>query len=299
MNKKLFSLITFFAVSGLILGTAFAQTEAQTGLRNKFQEVKGVYERTKTDYQTVREGFLKARQNARTPELKAAAVDKGKELAKKMADQLIQRAEVLKARVNEVKDLSDADKTLIISQIDSHIAAINTIKSKIDAAATNEELRSIVKDLRARLRTAQVFDKHFVGRLLAHRINKGIERVESVIQKAEAKIAEFKAAGKDAAKLENLTSEARSHLDLAKSEYQKAKDKYQEVATAEDFAKVAKEANRFAKEANRHLILAHKAVQRLIPETNKLIRPIKPVKTEAVTSTETATTATTTVEQTQ
>jgi DNA repair exonuclease SbcCD ATPase subunit len=277
MNKKISLVLLILAILGLLLGTAFAQDGART------------------DYQKARAEFLKTRQAARTPEAREAALLKGKEMAKKMADRLIAEAEKIKTKVNETKDLDEADKTQIISRINAHIATLNDLKAKIDNAATNEELRNVVKELRTNLQTAKRFSKHFVGRLLVHRINKAIERIAAAIQKAETKIAELRAAGKDVTKLENLLNDAKTNLDAAKAEYQKAKDKYQEVATLEGFAKLTKEANRFAREANKYLILAHKAVQRLIPEVNKLIKREKPTKPQVleqpttVTETETAT----------
>ncbi len=305
MIKKIIVFAVFF---GLLSGVALAHeghsghllaAENEVGIKEegvKFTTVghKTVEElkKVKDDYLKTRKEFQEIKANARSAEGKAKSIEKGKEMVKKMIDRMIEDLEKIKERVKNIKDLEDADESSIIAKIDAEIAALSALKAKVDAAQTKEELRGVLKEVKNHWHKARRFAKHFVGRLLVHRIKKAVEKTEALLAKAEAKIAELKTAGKDTVKPEGMVTDAKNNLALAKEKYQQAKDKYLAIESLDDFQKIAKEANGLAREANKYLIEAHKILRKLIPEINKIIKPAEigtPTGTETGTPTGTGT----------
>ncbi|MEK7123685.1 MAG: hypothetical protein AAB851_02200 [Patescibacteria group bacterium] len=283
MFKKI---IIFSVLFGLFAGVVLAHDghfdyaigdegaeEVSPAAKNAREKAKENYEKTKENYLKVRSEFKETKAKARSAEDKAKSIEKGKEMVNKMIDRMGKDLGVVKARIQNVKDLDEAEKSAIGAKIDAEIAALEALKEKVGAAQTKEELRVVLKEAKDHWHKVRRFAKHFVGRLLVHRIKKAVEKLEAFIPKIEAKIAELKAAGKDVSKLETMVADGKEHLALAKEKYQQAKDKYMTIENAADFQAIAKEANRLAKEANKHLIEAHKILKRLIPGINKIIRP--------------------------
>ncbi len=236
-------------------------------------EIKAKSESAKNDIENKREESKKREEVVKSN--KEAVIGKSQEMTKKMIERMKKELEKIREKTKSVDDMEEADKNQVVSAIDAEILKLESLKEKVDQAQTKSDIKAITQELRSELKIVKKYSKHYLGRLLVHRMGNVIAKLEIRVQRIEMKITELKTAGIDTSAVEAMVSEAKTNISNAKSKYQEAKDKYKEVLTASDFEATVKSANVLAREANKYIISAHKALQRVIPTVNKLIEAQK------------------------
>lgn len=289
--KNIFKIITLFAVLTVLAGGVSlisAQTLKQRDerARAKYQQAREQYQKEVNFYKSARQDLLNARakyQQFKNADNKKALEDKARNFLEKAVNSLIKRLETIKNWVSNRGALSEAEKQTIIAEIDQDINWLNERLPKIQTASA-DRIKEEAKIVREYWRSHRMKVKKITGQILAARINFVITKAKSFSAKAEVKIQELKAAGKDTAQLEAWLADFNQKLALAKEKYQAAKAKFQAIRgeAGPDFVNELKEADalfkaghQFIKEANQYVKQAHAQLVQIVKEMKKIGQTIE------------------------
>lgn len=253
----------------------------------------GAFKKSLDGLKQDREAFRTARDQAKTDKkvaAKANHLDKMKRVLTRLVEVTVKHTERTKDRLSNMKFLDETLKTQALTELDAVIAKYNGYKTKITAATTIEELKTLAQEIKDyRKNTEEGTVKKIVAlNLISKTENHILKKVEERITKVEGKIGELKAAGKDVTGLEN-------HLALAKTAFQNIKTRIAEakntaltIKTQEDFKKfhdLVKGINDAVKEVYKHIKevykLAHEMVEGM--ETHETTTPSPTPVTTPVT----------------
>lgn len=154
---------------------------------------------------------------ARIAEAKKTKEEKRKMVLVNLVDIQIKQYTNTKERVAKMTNINADLKAQLNTSIDAAVVDLNTEKTKIQAAATPEELKNLAKEIKDLFKAKRDIVKQIVDAILASRTNNSVTKAEGRLAEIKAKIAELKAAGKDASSLETLLSSAEAKLGAAKT----------------------------------------------------------------------------------
>ncbi|ODS43029.1 MAG: hypothetical protein MSIBF_07245 [Candidatus Altiarchaeales archaeon IMC4] len=235
----------------------------------KYNNARDSYKQAKDAYKDARSDWIAARDQYRTSRnatAGAGALEKAKDFLLKADDAMIRHLEVLKARVETTRNLDESEKNDILADIDADIEWLENKKSDIENAQTRQELSDISKTIREKWGEIRAYVKKVTGEILCAKIDRVIEKLDNVSERADAKIQGLKDAGKDTANAEALLADFNSKIDLAKEKNDLAKDRFDEISDIQDADKLFTEGHGFIKEANEYLRNAHKTLKEIVRE---------------------------------
>jgi hypothetical protein len=243
-------------------------------VEERYKVAKANYLKALEAYKGARQDYLKMREMAKR-EPKGVTFDKAKNFLLRSIDAMVAHLEMVKARVDIARALSEEEKAEIAETLDSYISYLEEKKQEAEQAGNREELVSTAKDVREKWKEARVEIKKITGKIIISRIDRVLERGEEIGEKLESRIDVLKQEGYDTTELEALLADYMEHLSLAREKRDKAKEKFAEISSPEDAHKLFREANAFIREANRHMREMFKDLKQILREMKKAELEIK------------------------
>lgn len=224
------SLVAVMFVMSLFSGVAVAETP-----REQYEKAKEQYQIHKEKYNNAREKFTDARERYEAAKLKFKSsrnnisreelISFTKEYLEKAIDQMISHLEIMKYRV-ENSEKSQVLPFNAADNIDTHIAQLQDIRTKVQQATTPQELIDLhreVKDLWVKIRLET---RYYIGILINHRIDAFLSKADDVSVKMDAAIQKLEDQGKDVTALKKEMSEFDEQIKEAKANHQRTLDLY-------------------------------------------------------------------------
>ncbi len=147
-------------------------------------------------------------------------------LAKTNADKEIDRRVAslndLVNALNAMKKISDSDKSSFISQIQTQIANLTSLKAKIDADTDLATLKTDKQSIFTQYRIYMLFIPKVRIMAAADRMGQVSDDMNALLIKIQARITEAQAKGLDTTAISALITDAQAKLTDAKAQYQNA-----------------------------------------------------------------------------
>lgn len=142
--------------------------------------------------------------------------------AVKEIDRRINSLNELISKINSIKKISFNVKTQLITQIQTEIANLNTLKTKIQSDTTLDTLQTDVKSIITSFRVYAYFMPKITIMVAADKLNQTTENLSSISAKLQTRINEAKSKGMDTANLETLLTDLNNQIANANTQYQTA-----------------------------------------------------------------------------
>ncbi len=157
-------------------------------------------------------------------ENQAARITSLKTRADKEIDRRVAALNNLITKINSNKRLSDADKSTFVSQIQSQITTLTTLRSKIDADTDLDTLRADVKSIVDSYRIFALFIPKIHILSSADSMSQAADKLTAIAAKLQTKIQSAQAAGNDVTALQSALSDMQAKVADAKTQYQNAEN---------------------------------------------------------------------------
>jgi len=181
------------------------------------------------------------------------AVGAAKTATLKADEMMIRRLQVLRARVEATRGLSDNEKTTIYAKIDADISWLQGKQADIQAADNMQGSRSIASTIWNYWQNVRVKIKQIAGQILSAWVDALVQKAEAFAGRVEARIQQLKDNGIDTSALEAWLADYNSKLALAEQKYDAAKDKFSQISSVEDAARLFWEGVARIREGNSYL----------------------------------------------
>lgn len=265
--KKIINIIGFAVILALFAVSMAGKATAQTPEEN-YSAVKISYQNEVNSYKTARQQFLTAKSNylkLKNATNKKAYEDQARAYLAKTVDALTKRLEVIKVWVSDRKAISEIEKQSIITEIDSDISTLASIKTGIDTASP-AQIISKAKEIRAYWVKHRVFVKRITGQVWNARVSYVISQAENVSDKIETTIQELKTSGKNTSALELWLADFNQKIAEAKEKNELAKAKFQAINSLDDMDQFFKEGHQFVLDAGQYIRDAHSRLVEIVKE---------------------------------
>ena len=188
-----------------------------------------------------------------------------KELGAMLIENRLSLLNNLKTRIQNMNRLTDAEKTALISDIDTNIADLNTLKTKIAADTDLATLKADIKSIFEKFRIYMVAAPKGLGEALASQGQYILGRLQAIQRQMEQITNQNKNQGKDTTQLEQLMTQVTNQLQTAKDQLAIAEEKFKSMTPANtDAAKTAREEGKAAmKKAKEALKEAHRLLKQI------------------------------------
>ena len=161
----------------------------------------------------------KAQVKAKT---ETARIDQIRAKANQEIDRRIASLEKLKARIGQMKRISESQKTALSATVTAQITALQTLKTKIAADTALEALKADTKSITDSYRIYALIMPQIEVLAAADRLGTLIDTMTAVGAKLQTQITQAKTAGKDVSRLETALAEYTGKIADAKVEAQAA-----------------------------------------------------------------------------
>lgn len=125
-------------------------------------------------------------------------------------------------KINSNNRISASDKSTYISQIQSQISTLSTLKSKIDADTDLDTLKTDVKSIVDSYRIFALFIPKIHILSSADSMSQAADKLTAIAAKLQTKIQAAQAAGGDVTALQSALSDLQTKVTDAKTQYQNA-----------------------------------------------------------------------------
>ncbi|MGB9694070.1 MAG: hypothetical protein ACPLYF_04435, partial [Fervidobacterium sp.] len=191
----------------------------QTKVQEQYQEASTKWERS-------REKFASSNANESGP-----AVDAAKTYVSRLIDLMISHIEKLAEKVDKSTVLSEEDKKVMLSELESEIAGIEALKSDVELAETKAELRDVVKQLKDSWSRSRAVLKKHTGLLLVARFENMVNRFESFLERADKRANQLEQKGYDVSKVREAIANAEQKMAEVRAELELARNAFMEIST--------------------------------------------------------------------
>jgi len=224
-----------------------------------------------------------------------------KELGVMLIENRISLLAKLKTRIQGMESLTAEEKNKLTSDIDTNIADLNTLKTKIAADTDLATLKADIKSIFEKFRVYMVVAPRNLGQSSTKQGMYILGRLEAIERQLQTMLDQNKNAGKDTSSIQLLIDQVNAKLADAKTQLAIAEEKFKLMTPANtEAAKTARDAGKAAmKQAKQDLKDAHsllkqiseklKAMSFASPSSSTLISPaISPSATATPTPTPSA-----------
>ncbi len=142
--------------------------------------------------------------------------EKRKEVLTRLIDLEIKHFNNTAERVAKMPNITAEIKAQLKTAIDNAVQKLNDQKTKIQAAANDEEVKTLAKETKDLFKTHREIVKKIVAAIHASKESKFISKAEERALAIETKISELKAQGKNVSELETILAAARADISAAK-----------------------------------------------------------------------------------
>lgn len=212
----------------------------------------------------------------------AEKITRLKELGAMLIENRISLLNKLKTRIQENEKISADVKTQTIADIDTNIADLNTLKTKIAADTDLATLKADIKSIFEKFRIYMVAAPKGLGESLASQGQYILGRLEAIQRQLQTMLEQNKNAGKDISSLQSLIDQITAKLIDAKAQLAIAEEKFKAMTPANtDAAKTAREEGKAAmKQAKQDLKDAYNLLKQ-ISDALKLMSSASPASSPA------------------
>ncbi len=188
-----------------------------------------------------------------------------KELGAMLIENRLSLLNNLKTRIQNMNRLTDAEKTALILDIDTNIADLNTLKTKIAADTDLATLKADIKSIFEKFRIYMVAAPKGLGEALASQGQYILGRLQAIQRQLQTMLEQNKNAGKDVSSLQSLMDQITAKLADAKTQLAIAEEKFKSMTPANtDAAKTARDAGKAAmKKAKEALKETHRIMKQI------------------------------------
>ena len=183
------------------------------------EERKDFMEHIKATREDVLESLKAAREAKKSGNINET-ISKYKEFLLKTDNQRLEELNEAKTKIDESKELSDQEKSDIMTLIDAQISRLTTIKAQIEAATTKELIKDGAKSLREA--KADSFRRFFSLRILSARIQGLVNRAKILGQRLDIIVDKAKSRNID---ISSEVSSFKAKIAVASDKQSQAHDK--------------------------------------------------------------------------
>ena len=212
MGNKLTKIV--LAVLAFLFVLSFSVATAKTDTTTNATATG--YEKAKKEWQTLRDS-LKTKGKQATTEEKSQAMEKAKTMVSNAIDRAISHLKRIIQRIQKIKVITEERKTKLVSDLNAQITALETLKTKVQAATTKDELKATVGDVKNKFVEIRGIVKKIVAEILASHIDKTITKLNTIATKLETEVVTLKTQGQDVTDFETTLTEAKTLLTQAKT----------------------------------------------------------------------------------
>ncbi len=264
------SKVVAFVLAALMLASLVPLSYAQPALSGaeKYRAAKANYLKALEAYKSARQDYLKMMERARGG-ARGVTLDRAKSFLLSSIDAMIAHLQMVKARVDISRSLTEEQRAEIIETLDSYIAWLEDKRTEAEQASTKEELVEVAKDVRAKWLEVRVEVKKIAGKIIISKLDYVLSKAEEIGDRLEARVEALKAQGYDTQELEELLADYREHLSLAKEKRDAAKEKFEEISSVQEAHQLFRGANQLIRGANRHIREMFKDLRQIVKEVRK------------------------------
>ncbi len=263
-------------ITASIAPTAFAAPQSlkakDKAAKEKYQQVRTQYQKEVKAYKNTRQSLINAKEKYRkfkNTENKKALEDQSRVFLERAIKSLIKKLESVKTWVENKHGLTDAEKQVLIADIDNDIEWLSNRLPKIQSA-TPQQIKEEAKEIREYWKNHKMKIKRIAGKTLSHRIAYVIKKAEAFSGKLETRIEALKSNGVDTTNLEIWLGDFNKKLELAKGKYEAAKNSFQSISNLSNTNNLFMEGHKFLKEADQYLREAHKILVKIVKEMKNM-----------------------------
>jgi len=159
---------------------------------------------------------------------KSAVQAQSQQLRRERADQEINRRITalnnLISRINGMKKLSNSDKSTLVSQVQSEITNLTSLKSKIDADTDPQILKTDKQSIVQSYRVFVLFIPKIRILAAADRMDVTADKLSDLVKKLQGRISQAQLASKNVTSLQTALTDMQNKISDAKTQYQNARN---------------------------------------------------------------------------
>jgi len=235
------SVVAFALVAVMVAAVAPVAGDSWSDARSEFVSAKENFLNAYSDWLSARSEYVSARAtwvSSKTQATLNNLVDKARTASLKAADMFVADLEMLKARANASRGLSEENRDNIIAELDGYITEIQGYKQAVENTETGLELRQANKAMWQYWLSIRVRIKQITAQILVAGFEGMVERAQAFAGRVEAKIQELKENGEDTTALENWLDNFESTLALAQEKVDNAYAKVEEITDNVTFRQI-------------------------------------------------------------
>lgn len=153
---------------------------------------------------------------ARIDAAKKIKEEKRKEVLVRLIEVEIKHFNNTADRVAKMPNITAEIKAQLKTAIDSAVQKLNDQKAKVQAAASDEDVKTLAKETKDLFKTHREIVKKIVAGIHASKESSLISKAEERLAAIETKIGELKAQGKNVSELETILAAAKADIAAAK-----------------------------------------------------------------------------------
>lgn len=244
---------------------------------NNYGELKETYRNQEQNWDEARNQWVKIKGKASkfgslSGEDTTDVIDKLKEFLTLTTDRVIIKLQLLSHWVDRVIEDEEV-KEKLLAEIEQEINSFEDLKTSVENAKTVEELREISQKIKNKWLETKYKIKRIGAEITSHRIEKMIEKFESLSDRLHSKIDGLDQNNKLVGQMQDLLMDFDEEVTSARKNYEQFLGIYEEEATSIDDLTTARE---YLKSINRDLRDAHKIVKDVIKLYREYIGNIAP-----------------------
>lgn len=246
--------------------------ETDDAAKTQYDKTRQAYQNEVSAYKTARQNFMNAKtkfQKAKNATNKTEYEAQAKTFLQKSISAMIHYLQAVRNKTENVRGISDADKTNILADIDKDINWLTAEQEKLGSATTTEQLKEKATVIREYWNTAKTTFKKASAKIWIARLNFLIAKAEGLSEKTNAKIQELKTVGKNTSKLEAWQKELNQKIDAAKVDKLKAEEQLPNISNV-NADQIFKTIRRFVQDANQYMRKAHSQLAQIVQELKKV-----------------------------
>ncbi|HID42284.1 MAG TPA: hypothetical protein EYP30_00660 [Archaeoglobaceae archaeon] len=209
-------------------------------------------------YIEAKQKYLELRKKPNAPVQARIMLNAGSEYIERWFDRI-------ELAVINADNMDEDTKIAILDRIDEYRTEIEGKKEELNETSDIAKMRGVAKELNDYWGEVRVFIKSVVYQLAAAKLELLIDKAEDVEVRLQLKIEEMKASALDTAKLEELLSEYKNNVDLAKENVEKAEELLLNATTIDQ----VREGHKLIVDASHYLKEAFKDVRLMVKEYRK------------------------------
>lgn len=199
-----------------LVGDIKTYLEKMRASLKEFRDKKTSEDTDKTSILKEKLASKKKEIQARIDAAKKSKEEKRKEVLVRLIEVEIKHFNNTADRVAQMPNITSEIKAQLKTAIDNAVQKLNDEKTKVQAATTDDDVKTLAKETKDLFKTHREIVKKIVTGIHASKESSLISKAEERLAAIETKISELKAQGKNVSELETILAAAKTDLASAK-----------------------------------------------------------------------------------